>query len=57
MFFLLLITILTTGSAEARKLVGSTATNDQNINFIDDPSNFAIDFDSAGIPGPDGTGV
>ena len=23
--------------------------------FLDDPSNFAIDFDSAGLPGPDGT--
>lgn len=42
------------GYSEAKQLLGSASTRDRNINVIDDPSNFAIDFDSA-IPGPDGT--
>ena len=39
---------------DAKKLVGSTSTSERHVNFIDDPSNFAIDFDSAQA-GPDGT--
>ena len=40
---------------EAKKLLGSASTRNQHINLIDNPSNVAIDFDTAGIPGPDGT--
>ena len=27
---------------EAKKLIGSASTNNRNVNFIDNPSNFAI---------------
>ena len=49
-----LVVFLLIGYSEAKQLLGSASTRDRNINVIDDPSNFAIDFDSA-IPGPDGT--
>ena len=33
---------------EAKKLLGSASSlSDRHVNFIDDPSNFAIDFDGA----------
>ena len=28
--------------SEAKKLIGSASTNNRNVNFIDNPSNFAI---------------
>ena len=46
--------LIVLSNAEAAKLLGSASTSNRNVNFIDDPTNFAIDFSGAN-PGPDGT--